>query len=59
MDYMAQNGDATDGRKLVKWSPPYRGERVDYPVFDLVDLEKDGPVGRIVLNSPDKRNPLG
>jgi hypothetical protein len=22
MDYMAQNGDATDGRKLVKWSPP-------------------------------------
>jgi enoyl-CoA hydratase len=63
MDYLAQDGAAsaaaTDGRKLVKWSPPYRGENVERPVFDLVDLEKDGPVGRIVLNSPDKRNPLG
>jgi hypothetical protein len=45
MDYMAQNGGATDGHKLVKWSPPYRGGRVDDPVFDLVDLEKDGPGG--------------
>lgn len=46
-------------RKIVKWSPPYRGENVDRPDFDLVDLEKDGPVGRIILNAPEKRNPLG
>lgn len=46
-------------RKIVKWSPPYRGENVERPVFDLVDLEKDGVIGRIVLNSPEKRNPLG
>jgi len=46
-------------RKIVKWSPPYRGENVERPVFDLVDLEKDGPIGRIILNSPEKRNPLG
>jgi enoyl-CoA hydratase/carnithine racemase len=46
-------------RKLVKWSPPYRGENVEQPVFDLIDLEKDGPIGRIILNSPDTRNPLG
>ena len=29
------------------------------PEFDLIDIERDGPVGRIVLNSPEKRNPLG
>lgn len=46
-------------RKIVKYSPPYRGENVERPTFDLVDLEKDGPIGRIVLNSPEKRNPLG
>jgi len=46
-------------RKLVKWSPPYRGENVERPVYDLIDYEKDGPIGRIVLNSPEKRNPLG
>lgn len=46
-------------RKIVKWSPPYRGEKVERPIFDLVDLEKDGVIGRIILNSPEKRNPLG
>lgn len=45
--------------KRVKWSAPFRGEDVEQPVFDLIRLEKDGPVGRIVLNSPEKRNPLG
>ncbi|MCC6918599.1 MAG: enoyl-CoA hydratase/isomerase family protein [Alphaproteobacteria bacterium] len=46
-------------RKIVKWSPPYRGENVERPTFDLVDLEKDGVIGRIILNAPEKRNPLG
>ncbi len=46
-------------KKMVKWSPPYRGEDVVYPSYDLIRYEKDGPVGRIVLNSPEKRNPLG
>jgi enoyl-CoA hydratase len=46
-------------RKLVKWSAPYRGENVARPTYDLIDYEKDGPIGRIVLNSPEKRNPLG
>ncbi|MCW1384679.1 enoyl-CoA hydratase-related protein [Novosphingobium sp. KCTC 2891] len=46
-------------RRIVKWSPPYRGENVERPVFDLVDIERDGPIGRIILNSPEKRNPLG
>lgn len=45
--------------KRVKWSPPYRGEQVEQPRYDLVRLERDGPIGRIVLNSPEKRNPLG
>jgi enoyl-CoA hydratase/carnithine racemase len=44
---------------MVKWSPPYRRENVELPEFDLVEIERDGPVGRIVLNSPEKRNPLG
>ncbi len=46
-------------RRIVKWSAPYRGENVERPVFDLVEIERDGPIGRIVLNSPEKRNPLG
>ena len=45
--------------RMVKWSPPYRRENVEMPEFDLVDIERDGPIGRIVLNSPEKRNPLG
>lgn len=45
--------------KFVKWSPPYRDEDVEYPEYDLINYEKDGPIGRIVLNSPEKRNPLG
>ena len=44
---------------MVKWSPPYRRENVEQQEFDLVEIERDGPVGRIVLNSPEKRNPLG
>jgi enoyl-CoA hydratase len=44
---------------MVKWSPPYRRENVEMPEFDLIDIERDGPIGRIVLNSPEKRNPLG
>ena len=46
-------------RRIVKWSPPYRGENVERPEYTLVDLEKDGHIGRIILNSPEKRNPLG
>lgn len=45
--------------RLVKWSPPYRGEDVERPEYDLIDYQKDGAIGRIVLNSPEKRNPLG
>ena len=45
--------------RMVKWSPPYRKENVELPELDLVDVERDGPIGRIVLNSPEKRNPLG
>jgi enoyl-CoA hydratase len=45
--------------RLVKWSPPFRGEDVERPAYDLIDYEKDPPIGRIVLNSPEKRNPLG
>ena len=48
-----------DKRKITKWSPPYRGEDVPQPTFDLIRYEKDPPVGRIVLNTPEKRNPLG
>ena len=29
------------------------------PEFDLIEIERDAPIGRIVLNSPEKRNPLG
>ena len=45
--------------RMVKWSPPYRREEVEEPEFDLIEIERDGPIGRIVLNSPEKRNPLG
>ena len=48
-----------DERKFTKWSPPYRGEAFEPPAFDLIRYEKAAPVGRIVLNSPEKRNPLG
>ena len=44
---------------MVKWSPPYRREHVEEPEFDLIEIERDGPIGRIILNSPEKRNPLG
>ena len=45
--------------RMVKWSPPYRRENVEQPEFDLIEIEIDGPIGRIVLNTPEKRNPLG
>ena len=47
----------TDPHRMVKWSPPYRRENVEQPEFDLIDIEIDGPIGRIILNSPEKRNP--
>ena len=46
-------------RKFVKWSPPYREEPFEMPEFDLIRYEKEAPIGRIVLNAPEKRNPLG
>jgi enoyl-CoA hydratase len=48
-----------DPERMVKWSPPYRRENVETPEFDLIEIEKDAPIGRIILNSPEKRNPLG
>ncbi|MDJ0012201.1 enoyl-CoA hydratase/isomerase family protein [Rhodococcus erythropolis] len=45
--------------KMVKWAPPFRGEDVEMPDYELIRLERDGAIGRIVLNSPEKRNPLG
>jgi enoyl-CoA hydratase len=49
----------TTPHRIVKWSPPYRRENVEEPEFDLIEIERDGPIGRIILNSPEKRNPLG
>lgn len=45
--------------EFIKWSPPYRDEDVAYPEYDLIRVERDGAIGRIVFNSPEKRNPLG
>ena len=56
---MPSNEEKSSPHRMVKWSPPYRRENVEQPEFDLVEIERDGPVGRIVLNSPEKRNPLG
>nr|MBC8273237.1 enoyl-CoA hydratase/isomerase family protein [Gammaproteobacteria bacterium] len=57
------SGSSDDKKKsdhrTVKWSPPYRRENVEMPEFDLIEIERDAPIGRIVLNSPEKRNPLG
>ena len=55
---MSSNEEKTPHR-VVKWSPPYRRENVEQPVFDLIEIEIDGPIGRIILNTPEKRNPLG
>jgi enoyl-CoA hydratase len=49
----------TAPHRMIKWSPPYRREHVEEPEFDLIEIERDGPIGRIILNSPEKRNPLG
>ncbi len=46
-------------RKFVKWSAPYRDEPFEQPEYDLIRYEKEAPIGRIVLNAPEKRNPLG
>lgn len=43
----------------MKWSPPYRGENVEMPECDLIEVERDGRLGRIILNNPEKRHPLG
>lgn len=52
--------EGTNGsHRMVKWSPPYRREDVEAPEFDLIEIERDGPIGRIIFNSPAKRNPLG
>ena len=55
------SGSSDDKKKsdhrTVKWSPPYRRENVEMPEFDLIEIERDAPIGRIVLNSPEKRNP--
>ena len=56
---MSSDDSKPPPHRMVKWSPPYRRETVEQPDFDLVEIERDGPVGRIVLNSPEKRNPLG
>lgn len=45
--------------RMTKWSPPFRDEDVERPTYDLIRYEKDPPVGRIVLNAPEKRNALG
>ena len=47
---MPSNEEKPSPHRMVKWSPPYRRENVEQPEFDLVDIERDGPVGRIVLN---------
>jgi len=44
---------------MVKWSPPFRGEDVARPTYRKIRVERDGVIGRIVMNSPEKRNPLG
>lgn len=44
---------------IGKWSPPFRDESREHPPYDLIRYENDPPLGRIVLNSPEKRNPLG
>ncbi|MGK2911157.1 MAG: enoyl-CoA hydratase-related protein [Sphingobium sp.] len=44
---------------IKKWSPPYKGEKVERMEFDLIDVERDGQIARVILNSPEKRNPLG
>ena len=53
------DGSRTPPHRMVKWSPPYRREEVEQPEFDLIEIECDGPIGRIILNTPEKRNPLG
>lgn len=56
---MSSTDDRPEQPPLVKWSAPYRREKVEMPEFDLIEIERDAPIGRIVLNSPEKRNPLG
>ena len=58
-DHVTHTTRPDDPHRMVKWSPPYRKENVELPEFDLIDIERDGPIGRIILNSPEQRNPLG
>ena len=58
-DHVTHTTRPDDPHRMVKWSPPYRKENVELPEFDLVEIERDGPIGRIVMNSPEKRNPIG
>jgi enoyl-CoA hydratase len=51
---MSSNEEKPPPHRMVKWSPPYRREHVEQPQFDLVHIERDGPVARIVPNSPHK-----
>lgn len=43
-----------------KWGiPPYFYEqRIETDDFEEIIYEKDGPIGRLILNGPEKRNPL-
>lgn len=43
-----------------KWGiPPYfYEERIPTDDFEEIIYEKDGPIGRLILNGPEKRNPL-
>jgi enoyl-CoA hydratase len=46
--------------KKKQGMPFYRyEERIPTDDFEEIIYEKDGPIGRLILNSPEKRNPLG
>ena len=41
-----------------RWTPPYLGEEYEKGGYEAVIYEKDAPLGRVILNGPEKRNPL-
>ena len=45
---MSSSDDKPERHRMVKWSPPYRRENVEMPEFDLIEIERDAPIGRIV-----------
>jgi enoyl-CoA hydratase len=56
---ISTEGGNTMAKKKVG-VPPYRDEeRIRTDDFEEIIYEKDPPVGRIILNGPEKRNPLG